>query len=476
MTRARRVSADTIGQAVARLVAATATVASLHLAATYLGPKSYGNVVIVLAISQVLVGVADFGIPLVVARDISLHPDDSKAIMGTAFGLRLSMGVLSLTIATAFVLLAFASRAILLIGVLVVAPLFLTRAIDVAYGGFFAAKIRNTVPLGIVATSQVLSVPILWVLLRCHAGVVGYLSVVGGSALLASLGLAAAARHRLQGVFRLARWGQLLRVAAPLGAVTVVNMLYLRLDAILLALERSTAQVGYYGLAYRLVDFVVGLPGLLMIALFPPLVHADRAERLRLIQRALDVLLTVSIGGCLLLALLAHPVAVLLGGHGFSESAKPLAVLSLGAALTFPSAAFGHGLVAMGEQHRLLRVVAVVTTVNLLANLLLIPLGGATGAAAALAMSEVVALAMTARAFSSATGTRPSWAHIVRVMPPSIAMVAGWAVLARTPLHGDSGLAVILQTALLGSLFIAVAWLVGALRPIVRFAPGTRGQ
>ncbi len=55
----------------------------------------------------------------------------------------------------------------------------------------------------------------------------------------------------------------------PLGLMLILNLVYFRIDIMLLSFLRPTIEVGIYGLAYRFFDFLIALPLFLSNALYP---------------------------------------------------------------------------------------------------------------------------------------------------------------------------------------------------------------
>ena len=465
----RMVGGDTLGQFLGRVVAGGASLVALRLATVALGPTRYGHVAIALALVQVFGGIADFGLLAVVTRDMAVADAESAAdILRSAFWLRLALGAVSTVAVLAITAVAFGHEPGVLTGVLILAPILITRAVDLAYTAWFAAATRLATPTLIVAVVQLVSLPFLWLLLRNNGGGAAYLGITAAAAVVSGLAIAAWSRRPLRGRTSTgtARGRELLRAALPLGVVTVVNMVYLRLDGVLLAIERPAAQVAYYGVAYRPIDFVVGLPALLMLALLPSLAQATPARQLELVQRALDVLVLAAVVICLGVAASAHLIVGVLGGSDFYPASRPLAILGIGAAISFGSGVFGHALVAIHEQRRMLHIVLAVTIVNLTANLAFIHYWGPTGASLALVLSELVGLILLERAFRRASAAGPSWRELWRLAPATVAGVALWLVVRATVARSDSFVATAAPIAAVGAVFVGLAAATGALRPL----------
>jgi O-antigen/teichoic acid export membrane protein len=233
-----------------------------------------------------------------------------------------------------------------------------------------------------------------------------------------------------------------------------------------LALERPAAQVAYYGVAYRVIDFVVGLPALLMLALLPSLAQASRTRQRSMVQRAFDLLILAAIAVALGVAASAHVIVGILGGPAFYPAVRPLALLGVGAAISFGSAVYGHALLVLGEQRRLLRIIVAITIVNLAANLVFIRYWGPNGAALALDLSELVGLVLLDQAFRRASSAGPSWRQLGRLAPATITVTALWFAARVTVARSDSFIATGATVAALGLVFVALAAATGALRPL----------
>jgi O-antigen/teichoic acid export membrane protein len=118
-----------------------------------------------------------------------------------------------------------------------------------------------------------------------------------------------------------------------------------------------------------------------------------------------------------------------------------------------------------GAEGRLWRPIAIVTLVNLGSNALAVPFFGANGAAAAVVLSEVVALVLYRRMFSSVLALRPSAFSLV---PPlaSVALVAsGWAA-AHWAAGVGAGVGVLMlpRAAVLGACYLVCLQALGTAR------------
>jgi O-antigen/teichoic acid export membrane protein len=267
---------------------------------------------------------------------------------------------------------------------------------------------------------------------------------------------------------------RMLVLAMPLAVVQVLNVVYLRIDAVMLGAMRPTAEVGQYSVGYQVVALVMALPSLFMTALLPALATASTQRTRTLAQRALEVSASAAVP-ILMVILTTAPVLISLVSEArFEPGARALQLLALGAACSYGSAVYGNVLIARGMQRRLVRITILVVAVNVVLNLVAIPLWGISGAAGAMAASELLALVLSGRIGNVVLGFRPRWASLA---PPLVAggiSGAAAALLWRTPLAAHDVASATAQTAVLLAVYAAVLVSCGGLRPFQGLRKGVR--
>ena len=185
------------------------------------------------------------------------------------------------------------------------------------------------------------------------------------------------------------RWSDirpLLALVPTFLGISVFATLYWRIDVLMLSELRPVSDVGYYGAAYRLLEVAMVLPQSLSMSLYPQIAAAshNNPEALRNLGRAALRYLTVfSLPAAVCITVLAEPGLRLLYGKGFEVAAPTLAVLIF---TLVPYGAVRYNayvLVAANRQRIDLWLNGLLTAVNVLLNLVLIPRYGHLGAAAA---------------------------------------------------------------------------------------------
>lgn len=178
--------------------------------------------------------------------------------------------------------------------------------------------------------------------------------------------------------FSLSAMKILLRDAAPLTITLLFNLVYFRIDSIILTLTRSTAEVGAYNLAYKFFEFPLLFPVLFMNSLFPIMLKQTGDRFLRTVTKA-AVILGVAGCCCTLAVLLFSPVLQLLRSD-FSSAVPLLQALSLAFPFFFLSNLVMWLLITKQKNRELILLYGSVMVFNILGNLWFIPTYGAMAA------------------------------------------------------------------------------------------------
>lgn len=368
----------------------------LSLVSRFLGVSTYGSYVLLLSYGAMLQIAADLGLYLTLTRTISQHPSRENYYVSHIASLRL---VLLLTIFGLGWLVTLVTPS--LRDLVSIYPI-------VALG--FIAQSLSQLMMGIYQKYST-----VW---RATAGdlagrlvqVTGIVLVGATGATLASmttlftLGLVATTYfHRrllpptiqIRPTFSRPVWQKILTTSWPLGAVLVFNVIYFRIDTVILSLFQPAHQVGLYGLAYRLVESSLFIPAMFGGLLLPHLSSAWHKQRLDVFRRYFEQGATLTIWAAvfivLTLVLFARPIVVLIAGTAFVDAATLLQILSLALGVMFLGNLAGFSLVACQRHKTLLVIAASLAGINVMLNLIFIPLYGAPAAALTTLLTEVIA-------------------------------------------------------------------------------------
>ena len=405
MRLARKVAVNSAAQVGSQAFSMVAGVLSVGIAARYLSLEDYGSVIAAFALVSMLGMLTDFGLATAGTRALArAEPGQERDVQAGL--LRAATGLTLPTVAIVIVVSG------------------------VAYGGAGDETVRDAIwiflvplvfaPMRAVLASHAMVNQRVWLLsiAQISGRAVSLALVIAAAALdLGPLGIAAAYASsslvgdvvslvlvrpplRLRAPAARVQARTLLRSAAPLGAILVINLLYFRIDTLLLSWLSSEADVAVYGVAWRVFDMLSPLPYYVMITLLPELARMDASDARigRFVQQAFSAmwLLALPIAA---LAPVAPDLMELLAGERYREGGTALALILVCVALSVLNGVLGNALVARGLQAALFKVAILILVVNVALNIALIPPLGIDGAAIAMVATEVLSIVATALVF-----------------------------------------------------------------------------
>ena len=178
----------------------------------------------------------------------------------------------------------------------------------------------------------------------------------------------------------------LLKLAPTFLFIGIFATLYWRIDIFMLSKLQPVEEVGYYGAAWRILELAMVLPQSLCLSLYPQISASALSDlqQLRKIGRgAMRYLFALSLPTAIGVTMLAAPILQLLYGEAFRAAAYTLSVLIL--TLVPYGIVRYHAYVLVGANHQRIDLAlnVVMSVLNVLLNLLLIPRYGHLGAAIA---------------------------------------------------------------------------------------------
>src|SRR3989344_5944982 len=133
---------------------------------------------------------------------------------------------------------------------------------------------------------------------------------------------------RLQ--FDTAYWKYILIKSWPLGSAVLLNLIYFRADTIILSFYKPAADVGVYGLSYKILEVLMAFPAMFAGLIMPFLARFafKQWDEYRLyLQKSLDAILLVIVPMIVVTLFFARPIIDLVGGNGFTDADKVLKIL-----------------------------------------------------------------------------------------------------------------------------------------------------
>lgn len=432
MTEARRVARNSVVQLGGRAVTMGVTLLTLTILSRYLGPTVFGQYTLVIAFLT-LFNISDLGVSTIAVRHLSTTKLDPDELMGNVLTIRTVLAIVSAILAVGAALIleeqTYTKQAVALAALSLPLTIF-----SGSYSATFAANLKmEYAALGNIAQSVVGLFAMLVVVLT-DGGLLRLIIAFDIGVLANSVVCLYFAHRFVRPHFRFDPHyvRGVIRDALPLGLAILIITAYGKIDILLLKWFTDSDTVGFYGFSYRVVDLAFPLSFFFVGSVFPLLsiYHGDDNHEgfKRLYQRSHDLLSLLGMSIVTAIILFAEPIVLILGGDAYRESVRSMQVLSLAVALIWISNLVDHGLIAIGRQGSLLPIACAGLLVNIVANLILIPLYDKEGAAAATVITEATVLIPALVILSRYIGATPSFWVAGRLLP--VIGVAGVTVYA----------------------------------------------
>lgn len=418
------------GQAAAKL----AGFAFVVVVTRALDTQAYGQFNFAASFVPLFLIVGTWGLDIAVIREVAQDQGRFARYLASAFVVRLTIdgvavvagllfGLLLVRSATAFAVLALVAGALLLDELTAMVGSAFKAFERMAYFslGLLANRVATTVlaVAAVVAGGDIVAVSAMYLL---------------GSAVAFGVAIAAL-RQRFppvgMGDIDRATVRELFRGGGPLGAASALNMALLRVDAVLLQAMKGPVAVGLYGIAYRFLDsFLFVAYGLGVVAV-PRIARSGWSEEGTqgfngVLAAMLAFYVPLGVGG----VFLGRWAVTLLFGERYAEAGGAVRWLAPAAAFYAVAYLCRFCSVALGKRRQITAVAGAALGANVVANLVVIPRYGYTGAAAVTFFSEVLeAVLLTVVLVRAAVGFR-----LDRLV--AAPLVAGAAMAAALAVHG----------------------------------------
>ena len=159
----------------------------------------------------------------------------------------------------------------------------------------------------------------------------------------------------------------------PIGLMMVFNLIYFRIDIILLSIFKSNQDVGIYSLAYRFFDFFIALPLFLSNSIYPKLLETikNKNEFSKITKNYFFIYL-ISSFVIIIPVWFLSPLFTLISPD-YSASIYPFRVLIISLPIFFITSFLQWILISMDKQRFLMMVYFVAAIINVILNLMFIP-------------------------------------------------------------------------------------------------------
>ncbi len=345
------------------------------LARTF-GSGGYGDFIKITSFVSLFYLFCDFGI-----NAIFLKAKDSENSFKSLLYLRLIISFFAFFAANAlsFILpynqiLGIGFSVFVKIGILIYSLELFIQAILFSTNAIFQKKLRYDFLTKSSAVGSVFSLIIVFLIATFNQSLYWVVAgIIIADSISAALSLFYAKENLFPITLDITFSKNLLKSSFPLGMMLVFNLIYFRIDSLILALFHSSRAVGIYGISFLFFDFLIALPLFISNSIYPILLKEKENKKpfLKLIKNYFFIYL----GFSFMVAIpfwFASPLFTFIKPD-FSLAIIPFRILILGLPFFFLTSFLQWILITFGKTGFLVKIYFASMCANIVLNLIFIP-------------------------------------------------------------------------------------------------------
>jgi O-antigen/teichoic acid export membrane protein len=489
MSLTKKLGFNTIIQLIGRVISIAMAFYIVILLTRYLGLSGYGQYTTIIAYLNFFAVIADFGLYLIAAREMSQAKGKAQQeIFNNSLGFRVASALFLMLLAT---------------GISFLMPYDMTVKIGIA---IFSLGIFFYLINQVINTIFQVYLKAFWIAIAEVAGrilvLLGIFFVINkglgltsvmwvstfGFILTVMLSLIFGYRYiKISPRIDWRLWKKFFLESWPVGAVIILTTLFFRADAVLLSLIPlkhviwANAQglsnleaVGVYGPPYRIIDGLFLLPGIFLGLVFPQFTKyfiSDRERAKRILQKSLNVLLMMAVPLAFGLLASAKLIINVLAGSDFQRSIIILQILGFSLSIFFVSNAFYYTMIGIKEQKRLILPYFGGFLFSVIVNIILISYFSYIGTAITSALTQIVIFILGLTLLKKYLKFSPSFKYLPKIILSGIIMAtvvyylqSKFSSLVGSAFHKEMLLLIGLIIVAAG-IYLLILYLLGAIPP-----------
>lgn len=358
-----------------------------------LGPTNFGELDYALAVIGVFGIIGSWGIEGVLNRELIKYPEKHNEIIGTASTLRLILGAVATIIVIIFVVFSNIDQISKIL--LIILSFTYTISTFSILQQTFLAKAESKYPSIITAIITLVTNIAKVIIIFTGKGIIYLAVIMVVESLLSALLYFLAYTLKLNGkpsewTFSSTFARLFIKTGGAVAFLGMFAMIYSRIDQIMIRNMLDATAVGLYSAGVRLVDLWGFIPMIIGSALYPAVLNARKNSEYLYLKRLQKLFLLYSLPAIIIaiaVSVCAKPLILFIYGDKFIDGFQALQIYIWSLPGTFIG--FFVMNILFTDDHRkvLVLTTAFPAIVNILLNLLWIPIYGIIGAAWATTIS-----------------------------------------------------------------------------------------
>ena len=364
------------------------------LTARYLGPANFGTINYAAAYVAFFSAFCTLGINSVLVKEFVQRPGEEGTILGTSIFLRAISSLLSALVIICVVAFLDADEPTT-VAVVALSTIGMVFHVLEVFNFWFQSRLESKVTAIASLIAYALSAAYKVVLLVTGAGVIFFAvatsveyMAVGGMLLLAYR------KHR-GGKLRVSlSYGKtLLKLSCYFILPSLMVAVYSQTDKIMLKQMISDTEIGYYSTAVSLSTVWCFVLQAIIDSVYPSIMQAygkDDAAFQKRNKQLYAIVFYLSLTVSALFTLLAEPIITIMYGKAYLGAVAPLRIITWYTAFSYLGVARNPWIVCQNKQKYMLHVYTTSALANVVLNLIFIPMWGASGAAVASLIAQML--------------------------------------------------------------------------------------
>lgn len=397
----RKVAKNTIFQLVGKVLTTLFSLLLVTIIARKLGVSEFGNYIAIIAYGQFFAIFADLGVNIYLIKRITNPEVDEEKEVSSMLGLRIATALVVIILAYALMFVLPYSNEVR-IGIAIVMWSIFAQTVNSLFVSILQAKLEmyyavltevvgRFVVLAATFFALLYSKNILWVIASVTLG--GLINVFLTYYFSRNF-------IRFHLIWQPKVWKEILIESLPISITAVLSFIYFKIDSVLMSFipihnKVNSVELGIYGSAYKVIEILQLLPGILLGNIFPIIANyvATKNSKLRdVIQRSFDILAMLGLPITAFVFIYSKQIINIIAGPEFTMATKPLQILAFAVFLNYFSGLFCYIALAVNKQIGLIYVYLAAAIFNIAANLIFIPTYSYTAASIITLVTQVIVL------------------------------------------------------------------------------------
>ncbi len=382
----KRIVNNTIVQIIGKTANVLIGVLAISYLTRYLSPSGFGQYTTVLTFLQIFAIFLDFGLYIVLLREISSAQDDRDFVFSNVVTLRIILGIVFFIIVPA-VALFFPYPLIVKWGIALTSLAFFLNSMIQVYSAIFQKEMQMQKVVLAEALGKVIFLGFILFAIYLRANLLIILMANNLNSIVFFIILAFFIKKYVhyRWTIDLKYWRKFLSLSWPIALTTILNLIYFKADTLILSIFHSAQDVGFYGAPYKILEVITTLPHLilgLVLAVFTLYWTRNDLENLnQSLQKIFDLFIVLTLLMLVIFINEARGIINFIAGREYTISVNILRILIWPTALIFFSSLFNYGIIAISKQKQTIRYFLITAVTALIGYLIFIPLFSYYGAA-----------------------------------------------------------------------------------------------